>query len=418
MRLLVVLFITLAITPACPAQSNNSMPASREEKWRQDLKYFATEFPARHADFTKLYAQPHFDNEIAALQKEIPTLSDSEITLRLMKLVASANVGHTAIYLPEMKLGFWPAALTFRWYTDGLAVTAAAPVYAEALGTHVLQIGSMTPAELLALVAPFISHENDTWLRELSPSFMRNVQVLKQLGAINKDGQIKLTLAKPGGEKFTLIAGPAGPGMEQVSMFEALHLPAALYRKQPNSYYWYEYLADSRALYIQYNKCALDPKLTFKDFAADLFAFADAHQVDRVIVDLRFNGGGNSEVVSPLLTGLKARPALKSRVLVLIGPTTFSAAEDLAVELRYDFKATLIGEATGERPNGYGEVRTIQLPNSGLTVQYSTKYFRMIKDSDPSALEPDVRVGRNLEDALAGRDPVLEAALKQRLMPR
>jgi len=335
-----------------------------------------------------------------------------------MKLVASANVGHTAIYLPEMKLGFWPAALTFRWYTDGLAVTAAAPVYAEALGTHVLQIGSMTPAELLALVAPFISHENDTWLRELSPSFMRNVQVLKQLGAINKDGQIKLTLAKPGGEKFTLIAGPAGPGMEQVSMFEALHLPAALYRKQPNSYYWYEYLADSRALYIQYNKCALDPKLTFKDFAADLFAFADAHQVDRVIVDLRFNGGGNSEVVSPLLTGLKARPALKSRVLVLIGPTTFSAAEDLAVELRYDFKATLIGEATGERPNGYGEVRTIQLPNSGLTVQYSTKYFRMIKDSDPSALEPDVRVGRNLEDALAGRDPVLEAALKQRLMPR
>ena len=39
----------------------------------------------------------------------------------------------------------------------------------------------------------------------------------------------------------------------------------------------------------------------------------------------------------------------------------------------------------------------------------------MIKDGDPSALEPDVRVGMTLKDVLAGRDPVLEAALKQRL---
>ena len=409
-----VLMIGLCILSLCRAQSPTALPAAdREERWRQDLKYFATEFPARHIDFARLYPQPMFDNEIAALQKEIPDLSDSRITLRLMRLVASANVGHTTIHLPEMNLGFWPTALTFKWYSDGLAVVGAAPVYAEAMGTRVTQIGSMTPEQLLAAIAPYISHENDAWLREQSPRYIRNVTILKQIGAIGEDGRIKLTLVKPGGETFTLVTGPAGPGMNQVSMFDAFRIPPALYRKHLSSYYWYEYVADSHALYIQYNRCQIDPKLAFKDFAADAFAVADSHPVARVIIDLRFNGGGNSLVIWPLFAALKNREALKSHVFVLIGPATFSSAQDNAIELRHEFKATLIGEATGERPNGYAEVRTIELPNSGLTVRYCTKYSRLIKDSDPSALEPDVRVPITLADVLAGRDPVLEAALKQ-----
>lgn len=406
----VVLLISLCIPAVCLAQSSS---ADRDQRWRDDLKYFATEFPARHIHFKKLYSQPNFDNEIATLEKEIPTLSDSKIALRLMRLVASANVGHTTIYFPQMKLGFWPTPLTFKWFSDGLAVVGAAPVYSEALGTRVLQIGSLTPEQLLDRVAPYISHENDTWLREQSPAYFRNVEILKQVGAIDQDGRIKLTLAKPGGKPFTLVTGPAGPGMDQVSMVDALRLPPVLYRKQPNSYYWYEYLPGTRALYVQYNKCANDPKLAFKDFANELLSFADAHPVDRVIVDLRFNGGGNSTVIWPLISGLKEREALKSRVFVLIGSATFSSAQDNAIELRQNLNATLVGESTGEKLNTYGEVRIIHLPNSGLDVQYCTNYFRMVRDSDPSALEPDVHVPRTLEDVLAGRDPVLDAALKQ-----
>jgi hypothetical protein len=84
-----------------------------------------------------------------------------------------------------------------------------------------------------------------------------------------------------------------------------------------------------------------------------------------------------------------------------------------AIEFRNDLHATLVGEATGERLNGYGEVKELKLPNSGLRMQYTTKFFRLAKD-DADALEPDLRVSRSLEDALAGRDPVLEAALQKK----
>ncbi|HEY6350351.1 MAG TPA: hypothetical protein VI636_13165 [Candidatus Angelobacter sp.] len=36
----------------------------------------------------------------------------------------------------------------------------------------------------------------------------------------------------------------------------------------------------------------------------------------------------------------------------------------------------------------------------------------MLKETDPSALEPDVTVVRSLADFLNGGDPVLDAALK------
>jgi len=149
--LVIVLLVSLSTPAPCQAQEANS-PTDREERWHEDLKLFASEFPARHKDFKKLYSQPDFDNRIFALQKDIPTLSDSEVALRLMRLVASANVGHTTVYFPEMKLGFWPTALTLKWYSDGLAVVGAAPIYREALGMRVLQIG-ITRGRLLSTEA-------------------------------------------------------------------------------------------------------------------------------------------------------------------------------------------------------------------------------------------------------------------------
>jgi C-terminal processing protease CtpA/Prc len=256
-------------------------------------------------------------------------------------------------------------------------------------------------------VAPYIAYENDTWLKGQSPGYMQMVSILQQVGAVDSSGSVRFTLAKPGGEPFTLTVKP-DPKEAQVSMFDALHLPPVLYHKKLGSFYWYEYLADSQALYVQYNRCANDPQLKFSDFARDLFAFADSHPVKRVVVDLRFNGGGNSRVINPLKGGLKQR---NSKVFVLIGRGTFSSAQDAAIESRRDLHATLVGEATGEKPNGYGEVRQITLPNSGLKMQYSTRFFHMVKD-DPPALEPDILATRSLEDALAGRDPALEAALR------
>lgn len=397
--------LAIVLAPASPAAA----PASdRVRQWQEDLQLFASRFPADHIDFAKLYDRTTFDTEIAVLKAGIDQLSDAEITLRLMKLVARAKVAHTyATARPFRPFHRLPLALT--WYSDGLAVVGADPQYAAAIGTQVVRIGSMTPEQVLAAVAPYLSYETEAGLRAASADRLTMLELLQQVGAAGKDGPVDFTVARPGAEPFKISVAPGHATSWRIDgMFDALHLPAALYRKNPNSYYWYEYLPESKAIYIQYNRCQNDPKLAFNDFARDLFAFADGHAVERVLVDLRFNGGGNSRVIHPLVSGLKSR---RARVYALIGPGTFSSGVLGAWELRRDARAVLVGEPTGERPNSYGEVRSFELPNSGIRVQYSTHFFRLVKDSDPPAFEPDVVARRTLADALAGRDPVLETAL-------
>jgi C-terminal processing protease CtpA/Prc len=136
-----------------------------------------------------------------------------------------------------------------------------------------------------------------------------------------------------------------------------------------------------------------------------------------VIVDLRFNGGGDSRVVKPLLDGLKARPALSQpgHLYALIGPHTFSSGLFAANSFHASLHAVMVGEPVGNKPNHYGEARSFTLPNSMLNVHYSTKHFHMVRDGDPPSLEPDIAVPTSFEDYLAGRDRVLETALRNPL---
>jgi len=139
--------------------------------------------------------------------------------------------------------------------------------------------------------------------------------------------------------------------------------------------------------------------------------------VERVIVDLRFNAGGDSRVVKPLIEGLKSRRSLcaQGHLYALIGPVTYSSGMMVAMDFKDELHAILVGEPTGGKPNGFGEVKRATLPNSNLAVYYPTKYFRPISDADPDSIVPDLPVSLTLEDFIAGRDPIMEKAITHSL---
>lgn len=156
----------------------------------------------------------------------------------------------------------------------------------------------------------------------------------------------------------------------------------------------------------------------FADFVKAMFDYADAHPVQRVVVDLRFNGGGNSEVINPLVRRLQDRPALSrhGHLYALIGPGTFSSAMMAALSFQRKLGAILVGEPLAENQNSYGEVRVLTLPNSQVPVWYSTKFFRFDrKNKHAPPLTPDILVRRSLADVRAGRGRALEAALTHSL---
>lgn len=393
-----------------------------EARWREDLEFFEQRFPSVQVDSEKLYPPAQFHEDVADLKRDASSLADSEVILRLMRIVAKAGVSHNTIET-DGKLDFHPYPLQFFWYSDGPAVTHATEKYKLALGARIVRIGSMSPEELESAASPYLSHENLPLLHALSPDFIMNREVADHFGLAGADGVVEFTLERPGAKQFQLRVAPTSADSQDhmISATEALQLPVPLYRKRPGAWYWYEYLADSRSLYIQYNRCRNDPKKSFKVFTRELFKFVDdlhyADGIERVIVDLRFNSGGDSSIVEPLLEGLKSRPRLsaKGHLYVLISRDTFSSGMMAAISFREDLYAILVGEASGSRPNEYGEVQTLVLPNSKIKIRYTTKYFQLLQDSDPLTLEPDIPIRRSIADFLSGHDQVLDTAFQHPL---
>jgi len=97
-------------------------------------------------------------------------------------------------------------------------------------------------------------------------------------------------------------------------------------------------------------------------------------------------------------------------VCVLIGPQTFSSAVDLADAIKTYHLATLVGEETGGRPNGFGEAYIFRLPHSQLAVSVSSALFiRASGDTtDHRGILPDFPAPRTAEDRGAGRDPAVD----------
>jgi C-terminal processing protease CtpA/Prc len=101
----------------------------------------------------------------------------------------------------------------------------------------------------------------------------------------------------------------------------------------------------------------------------------------------------------------------KGKLFVIIGRQTFSSAVSNAVLFKFNSNCVLVGEPTGGKPNSYGEVSLFTLPNSGIGVQYSTKFIQVLSNEDPISLFPDNDVEISMQDYAQGKDPVLDFIL-------
>jgi hypothetical protein len=239
--------------------------------------------------------------------------------------------------------------------------------------------------------------------------------VLNALGILPDMERGRFTFVDASGRRFEMEFSPVAT-TAPVNTLPAPFLaraPVPLYRSRPSSlFYWYEHLADQKTVYFQYNRCREMSSQSFASFSQELIAFIDTHAVERVVIDLRQNGGGNSSILLPFINAIRARPSLNQRgkVFVAIDNGTFSSGMLNAVNLQQMTQAILVGEPTGGKPNSYGEVLSFTLPNSKLIVNYSVKLFTTVP-GDPPSVMPDLLVELSMDDYLAGRDPVLEAIL-------
>ncbi len=378
--------------------------------WRADLAFLATELPLRHKNAFHALTRADWERRVREVDARLDALAPAASAVALAQLVAAVGDAHTGLGLVGAPFDrFYPLQLT--WFDDGLFVTAVDELFEPLLATRVRRIGRRSIEEAVAAVCTTFAAENESWPRVQAPQRLAQPGLLAALGVTADAAAIPLVVEGPDGADLAVTIDGLGNGKWLVAPDPAL-VPVPLWQRRTREAYWFEPTGEGRALYCAYNRCAEDPARPMQAFMAELLAALARPGVERLVLDLRHNSGGNSAVLSAFLPQLAAHPRLAApgTLRVLIGASTYSSGMMNAYQLRAEVHARLYGEPTGGKPNSYGELRSFTLPRSGLEVYHSTKYFRPF-ETDAPAVEPDVRVPLTSADHFAGVDPVLERAL-------
>jgi len=438
---LLAVAMTAAVAPL-PAQS----PPDRAGAWREDLDSVLTVFLPRDRSFSP-EAREAFRRRVLGLRDSAGVLRDEEIVTRLAVAVTGANNAHTRLYLLRNRTSLRRYPLRVWWFGDGLYVVRAKEEHRDLLGGRITAIGGRPVAEAAARVAPLYTG-NASWTRYLTTYTLTSPEVLRGVGVIEGEGTVEMEVATRDGRRvrrtvepmplnrtsepteawWDLFPGHPGRDGPWLGALAADSARLPLYLRNPGQNYWLHHLPEQRLLYVSYNR-SQDQRggETTAAFGERLLAEIAARRPEKLVVDLRFNTGGNLDLAEGLFRRLAALPLAQEpgRLFVITGRATFSAGLYQAAVLRELSRAVLVGEPVGDVLDFWSEGGNVLLPNSRLTVHFADRFHSYspaefperrpyVRDLSIPHLNVDVPVEATIEQYLAGRDPALEAVIAYR----
>lgn len=271
----------------------------------------------------------------------------------------------------------------------------------------VLEINEVIVNRLLEEIEKICCYSTDEYLRTRQVSILEDIDILRTLPSIDS-ATFKFDFLVADGEQREVIS------------FDINNLDDELEDNFLPENYSYEIVND--CVVIHYNSCR------DKDKMDELIKKIGKINDDKYIIDLRYNGGGDSSIIRPLVEFLKGK-----KVVALINEYVFSSGRMALVELK-KIGAYVIGTNISTSLNAFGNNPSeYKIDGTELIVKRSSNYF--LYDSDyncesfsknnffeyfkdkkellePVFIEPDLEVKETVNDIVTRRDRQMMAAFQ------
>ena len=393
-------------------------------QWQEDLRFLQQKAHEDHAFLFKKIKQAEWDAKVEKLYQQIPNLQEHEIKVGLSRIVSLFQYGHTQIPFSTLaKDAVLPVNLYH--FKDGVYIEGVQKAHQKTLGAKVLKVAGMEIDQALSTIRPVVPVENDQYFKAYGLRFLTVPTVLHAQGILPKlTNEVVLTLEKEGKvfdytfptiplKDMSLGYNMTKANEEWVSVRNNDKTP--LYLKHLNEkFYYFEYLPDTKTVYVRQSSVFNHDSETLKDFYKRLFTFIDTNEVEKLIYDVRLNGGGNNFNNKPLIQGLLARPKINKRgsFFYIIGRYTFSACQNLTNEIENYTEAIMIGEPTAENKNFYGDATKVTLPNSKINTYLSFAWWQDLPQwENADATVPHFSKEMTFNEYVKNEDPILDLAM-------
>nr|WP_298929354.1 hypothetical protein [uncultured Allomuricauda sp.] len=394
-------------------------------QWQEDLRFLQSTI---NEDYSFLFVKTTkavFNSEVETLYKNIPNLQEHEIIVGMSRIISLFKYGHTDISLRQKPFEFHYLPFNLYAYNDGIYLQGVHKDYAKTLGTKVLEINKIPIDKALELIYPAVNSENDQYFKAFGINYLGMLEVLHAQGITTTlQNSVKLTLEKDGKtfeQEFNALPKGKRVPRKYSHIFQDENWLEArdqtntpLYLKNLDKIYFFEYLPEEKTVYVRHSQIQDDPEENTPSFYARVFDFIENNEVEKLILDVRLNGGGNNYKNKTVVTGIIETKKInqKGKLFVITGRRTFSACQNLVNELDNYTNATFVGEPSSENINFYGDARPVALPNSKIPVYLSYAWWQDKPAwENADATVPNIAVDMSFEQYRSNEDPVLDAAL-------
>lgn len=325
------------------------------------------------------------------------------------RMLAVLHQGHVALWNPP---GNRHLPVRLYAFPEGVFIMEADSAYRHLQGARVVAFGPLPADTALRRAGEGRSVDGD--MQHLwGVSTLAETAWLKGIGATQRVDSVRLTVQVPGQAERTVMLATRDSERagRQDRMVAPPGVPAPTFLRNLAQTFWHTAVPEHDAWYVQVNNIRSTPEETLTAYGRRLWTVLDTTTAKNLILDLRHNNGGTTQIYPELLRTLIAYSRVEGRqVWVLIGRRTFSAAGNFVTDLERLTNPIFVGEASSECCNLYGDPVSVTLPYSGTRGELTAVKWQLSAPGDRRReMSPEVPVQLTARAYFAGQDPALEA---------